>query len=91
MIFQIIVLDVTGYETYGQENSVGFFSTLEKAMSNLPKEEDMTHDYGHLGVLRMPFFDGVLCILERGIDENQYVKLIWSEKPEEVKGFFENN
>ena len=78
MIFQIVVIDVDGYETYGDKRNVGFYSTLEEAKRNLPSEENMSAEYA-FGIQRTPFFNGVLSIIEHGLDNNQYSKLAWSE------------
>lgn len=87
MIYQIVVVDVDGYETYGERKSIGFYSSITEAKNNLPSEEEMSAEYS-FGVQRIPLFNGILCITEHGIDDHQFSKLVWSENEHEVKDLF---
>lgn len=77
-IYELGVIDVKGYETYGKFDQIGLYSSLEIAKNNIPKEEDMTANYG--GELRrIPFYDGILCIMELELNNPNHRVWIWSE------------
>lgn len=74
-IFQIVAIDVTGYDTFGEKLSLGYYSSFEIAMINLPNNFDK---------------DSIICIHKIILDTNKQPILCWTDDFGKAKHMYKN-